>query len=338
MQRCLELAALGMGKVSPNPMVGSVIVYNDKIIGEGYHFEVGKAHAEVNAINSVQNKSLLKKATLYVNLEPCSHFGKTPPCADLIVKYQIPKVVIGTLDPNEKVSGNGIKRLKEAKIKVIEHVLEKESQELNKRFFKFHKEKLPYVILKFAQTTDQFIARKNYDSKWISNEFSRKIVHKWRGQEDAIMIGTNTAIYDNPKLTTRDYSGKNPIRIVLDKTLKLNPNSNLYNQEANTIFVTQKSKKDDKDTKYINLIFEDKKFILNLLHKLYNLNIQSILVEGGSHLINSFVKTKLWDEARIFICPKYFNNGIPSPQIPGKIIETKHVLDDKLNILIKDEL
>jgi diaminohydroxyphosphoribosylaminopyrimidine deaminase / 5-amino-6-(5-phosphoribosylamino)uracil reductase len=221
MQRAIQLAKLGLGNVAPNPMVGAVIVYNDIIIGEGYHQKYGEAHAEVNAINSVKNKELLNESTIYVSLEPCSHYGKTPPCANLIVENGIKKVVIGCSDPNPLVAGNGIKILIEAQIEVIDNVLEKECIELNKRFFTYINKNRPFIILKWAQTANGFIARENFDSKWISCEESRMWVHKWRAEEAAILVGKNTAKYDNPSLTVRDWNGKNPLRVVLDYHLEL---------------------------------------------------------------------------------------------------------------------
>jgi len=235
MQRALELAQLGVGRVSPNPRVGCVIVHNNKIIGEGWHQKFGEAHAEVNAINSAKDQSLLKESTVYVNLEPCSHFGKTPPCVDLLIKHRVKKVVIGNLDSNPKVHGKGIKKLKDAGIETLTGVLEKEGHELNKRFFTFIEEQRPYIILKWAQTTDEFIAQKNFESKWISNEFSRQLVHRWRSEEDAVLVGTHTASHDNPSLTVRDWTGRNPTRIVIDRFLRLNDRLQLFDKKEKTI-------------------------------------------------------------------------------------------------------
>ena len=221
MRRAMELATLGLGKVSPNPLVGCVVVHDNKIIGEGWHKLYGSAHAEVNAIDSVIDKNLLQESTVYVNLEPCSHYGKTPPCADLLVSHKVKRVVIANVDPNPKVAGTGINKLMEAGIEVGRGVLEEKGNDLNKRFFCAFRKQRPYVILKWAETADGFIARENYDSKWISNEFSRQLVHKWRSEEDAILVGKNTALYDNPKLNVRNWTGRDPIRVVIDHNLSL---------------------------------------------------------------------------------------------------------------------
>ena len=235
MRRALELAENGRGQVSPNPLVGCVIEHHGKIIGEGWHQKYGEAHAEVNAVNSVKDKSLLKEACVYVSLEPCAHFGKTPPCADLLVENQVKKVVICNTDPNPLVAGKGIVKLREAGIEVETGILEKEGLELNKRFFHYLEKKRPYIILKWAETADGFIARKNFDSKWISNTLSRKLVHKWRTEEDAILVGTNTALYDNPQLNARDWTGNNPVRIVIDRHLKLPADLHLFDEQIPTI-------------------------------------------------------------------------------------------------------
>ncbi|HRS53852.1 MAG TPA: bifunctional diaminohydroxyphosphoribosylaminopyrimidine deaminase/5-amino-6-(5-phosphoribosylamino)uracil reductase RibD, partial [Bacteroidales bacterium] len=244
-RRCFDLARLGMGKVAPNPMVGCVIVNGNKIIGEGYHQEYGGYHAEVNAINSVIDKDLLKTAVLYVNLEPCAHYGKTPPCTDLIISSQIPKVVISNVDPFEKVAGKGINKLRAAGISVIVGVLKQDGKELNKRFFTFCEQKRPYIILKWAQSLDGFIDKeRNSNEKlkgptWITGDFFKKVVHKWRAEEQAIMVGTNTAINDNPKLTVREVPGKNPLRIVIDRVLKLPHNLNLFDSSTPTLVLTE---------------------------------------------------------------------------------------------------
>ena len=236
MQRALDLAETGRGSVSPNPMVGCVIVnQNQEIIGEGWHQAYGQAHAEVNAMQSVNDPAQLGSSTLYVNLEPCSHHGKTPPCAEAIIRHQIPKVVIANADPNPLVAGRGVKMLREAGVEVLEGVLEEEGHQLNRRFFTYIEQERPYIILKWAETADGFMARENFDSKWISNLLSRKIVHKWRSEEDAIMIGKNTARFDNPKLTVRDWSGNNPLRIVVDRHLELSSNLIIFNRETPTV-------------------------------------------------------------------------------------------------------
>jgi len=254
-KRCIELAKNGLGTTYPNPLVGSVIIRKDKIIGEGWHQKAGASHAEVNAVNSVKDESLLKKSTIYVSLEPCSHYGKTPPCSDLIIAKGIKKVVIGTVDPFAEVAGRGIKKLMEAGCEVQVGVLEKECQDLNKRFFTFHQKKRPYIILKWAQTADGFIAptiQEKREPVWITNQYSKQLVHKWRSEEQAILVGTNTAIADNHKLNTRIWKGENPVRVVIDKELKIPQESALFDGTIKTIVLTENVKKSDNN----KLVFE----------------------------------------------------------------------------------
>ncbi|MDQ6845236.1 MAG: bifunctional diaminohydroxyphosphoribosylaminopyrimidine deaminase/5-amino-6-(5-phosphoribosylamino)uracil reductase RibD, partial [Bacteroidota bacterium] len=285
--RCLQLAKLGEGNVAPNPMVGSVLVFENKIIGEGYHQKYGKAHAEVNCINSVdeKNKYLIAKSVLYVSLEPCSHFGKTPPCADLIIENKIPKVVIGCKDVFNQVAGRGIQKLKQAGIEVISDCLEKECIDLNKRFFTFHEKFRPYIILKWAQSANGKIGGTEKKRIIISNDYSNRLVHKWRSEEAAILIGTNTAIEDDPFLTTRLWQGKNPVRIVIDKKLQLPVTLNIFNTEAKTIIYNLVKNSTEGNLAYIKIVHgtsneENGKFIDQLLHSLFELNIQSVLIEG----------------------------------------------------------
>ena len=262
-RRCIELARNGLGTTYPNPLVGSVIVYDGKIIGEGWHKKSGESHAEVNAVKAVKDKSLLKKATIYVSLEPCSHFGKTPPCCDLIIKNNIPNVVIGTVDPNVKVAGNGIKKLIEAGIHVTVGVLEEECNALNKRFFTFHKKKRPFIVLKWAESQDGFIAPTEKLEKkpvWITNQYSRQLVHKWRTEEQAILVGTQTAIDDNPKLNARDWSGKNPIRLVIDQNNRIEKNNHIFDNQAVTIVFSKSIDTIKKE----NTIFEIQIFKKNI--------------------------------------------------------------------------
>ncbi|RUA34659.1 MAG: bifunctional diaminohydroxyphosphoribosylaminopyrimidine deaminase/5-amino-6-(5-phosphoribosylamino)uracil reductase RibD [Bacteroidetes bacterium] len=314
MQRALQLAGYGKSTVSPNPMVGCLIVYDDKIIGEGWHQKAGEPHAEVLAIQSVENPELLKSATAYVTLEPCAHYGKTPPCAELLVEKQLKKVVIGTVDPNPLVAGKGIKILKEAGIEVETEVLEKECLEINKAFFTFMQKKRPYIILKWAQTSDGFIARENFDSKWISNPLSRQLVHKWRTEIDAILIGKNTAHFDNPQLTARDWSGKNPIRLVMDHNLALADDLKIFDEEQKTIlFHSQDQIIERKGVAAIKLSKED--FLKNMMNYLHNEKIQSVLVEGGAQTVQSFIDAGLWDEARIFTAPASFEKGIRAAEL-----------------------
>ena len=330
MQRALDLAKLGYGQVSPNPLVGCVIVKNKKIIAEGYHKKYGGHHAEIEAINNIADKKLLQSAELYVNLEPCSHYGKTPPCAKSIVKYGFSKVYIANTDPNPLVAGKGIRILKEANIVVIENILSEKGYRLNRYYFHFIQNKSPYIILKWAITKDNFLARSDYNSKWISNWLSRKLVHKWRSEIDAILIGTNTALYDNPELSTHSWIGKNPIRIVIDKTLRLKTDLQLFDQTILTFCYNLKKNKKSKNLDYIQL--EKENFLENLLANLYEKNIQTILVEGGSKLLNSFLQLNLWQELRIFQSQQTFGEGIKAPNSKGILVKQQAFLNDELKI------
>jgi diaminohydroxyphosphoribosylaminopyrimidine deaminase/5-amino-6-(5-phosphoribosylamino)uracil reductase len=321
MVRALELAELGKGNVAPNPMVGCVIVNNGKIIGEGYHKEYGKAHAEVNAINSVKNRELLPESTLYVVLEPCSHFGKTPPCSDLIVKEKIPNVVIGTSDPFDKVAGSGIEKLKKAGCNVEVGVLEEECKDLNRRFFTFHQKKRPFIILKWAQTEDGFIdvdrSIQDYGQPtWITNELSRIAVHKIRSEESAILAGTNTILKDNPSLTVRVWSGRQPLRLVVDRCLRLPAEVELFNQKCPTVVFTSKVAESKPNLEYQKIIFDGSE-IEQILDILYRRNILSLIVEGGRELLLSFIKNSLWDESYIFVGRRLFQKGVQAPKIVG---------------------
>jgi len=334
-EKCISLARKGILNVSPNPMVGCVIVYDGEIIGEGYHKEYGKNHAEVNAINSVKDKSVLKNSILYVNLEPCCHHGKTPPCTDIIIKYNIPKVVIGCIDTFSKVSGQGIKKLKNNSVEVIYGVLEKECIELNKRFFCYHIKKRPYIILKWAKSKDNFIAPINQEkSFWMTSDESKKLVHSWRAEEDAILVGRKTVEADNPSLTVRECEGKNPIRIVIDKELSLNEKSNVFDDQAETIiFNNIKTAIIDKTT-YLKAEFNN--LNQDILKQLYNRDILSLIIEGGAFTINSFIENGLYDEIRVFTTNKVLENGIKSPNIP-EIKNSKKITinNDKLEIYIR---
>jgi diaminohydroxyphosphoribosylaminopyrimidine deaminase / 5-amino-6-(5-phosphoribosylamino)uracil reductase len=298
MYRCLQLAQLGCGHVAPNPMVGAVLVYNHRIIGEGYHAQYGKAHAEVNCINSVAeiDKVLIEKSTLYVSLEPCVHFGKTPPCTNLILQHKIPKVVIGCCDSFGEVNGKGIQQLKDNGVQVVYGVLENECRELNNRFFTFHTKQRPYITLKWAQSKNGKIAGKSNERIFISNDITNRLVHKWRTQYAAIMVGTNTALNDNPLLTARLWEGKNPVRILLDETLKVPITNSIFNADAKTIVFNAIKTAEDNNIKYYRLTDFNLRTALNAL---YNLQVQSILVEGGSKLLQSFINDNLWDEIRI---------------------------------------
>jgi diaminohydroxyphosphoribosylaminopyrimidine deaminase/5-amino-6-(5-phosphoribosylamino)uracil reductase len=318
--RCIELAKNGIGITYPNPMVGSVVVLDDKIIGEGWHKRAGEAHAEVNAIHSVGDKSQLKKATIYINLEPCSHYGKTPPCCNLIVESGIKKVVIGVLDSNSKVKDKGIAFLENAGCEVIVGVLEPECVELNKRFFRFHRNKRPYVVLKWAQTQDGFIdkVRDKNDEKspnWISNQYSQQLAHKLRAQEQSILVGTTTALNDNPKLGVRTWEGSDPIRIVLDRSLKIPEYYNLYDLSQETMLITET---DDYINNRENLRFEKIDFNKNVPEQickvLFKNQIQSVIVEGGRQTIQGFIHAGLWDEAQVFLGSAVFGKGLQAPE------------------------
>jgi diaminohydroxyphosphoribosylaminopyrimidine deaminase/5-amino-6-(5-phosphoribosylamino)uracil reductase len=312
MRRCIQLAKLGAGSVSTNPMVGAVVVYNGNIIGEGFHKRFGQAHAEVNAINSVKNPGLLSKSEIYVSLEPCAHFGKTPPCADLIIEKGIRKVYVGCLDPFSKVDGKGIQKLRNAGIEVVTGVLEKECQELNRRFFTFVNLKRPYIILKWAQSLDGYLD-KDFQPVKISNPLTNILSHKWRSEEDAILVGTTTAERDNPHLDNRLWSGKNPVRIILDKENALDKKLNIFDNSQPTIIV--------------------KEFDVNeILNKLYHNNIQSVIVEGGAKTHNLFLESGLWDEIRIFLSPKMLYNGTKAAKPDGTLVENIKISDNNLLI------
>lgn len=333
MNRCMELAKNGLGTTYPNPMVGSVIVYNDTIIGEGWHQKSGEPHAEVNAINAVKDKSLLKKATIYVSLEPCSHFGKTPPCCDLIIAQGIPNVVIGTTDPNEKVAGKGIQKLVGAGKNVTVGILEKECRELNRRFFTFHLQQRPYIILKWAETADGFIAPKSKNDQkpvWITNTYSRQLVHKWRSEEHAILVGTQTVLDDNPKLDVRDWSGNNPIRIVIDRNLRIPKDAQLFHTTSKTIVVTGKDFDADENVVAESIDF-DKNIARQIADVLYRHGIQSVIIEGGRQTLQTFIDVNLWDEARVFKGKTVFGDGTKAPQIDTVSFASLSIIDDELS-------
>lgn len=328
MHRALELAALSRGAVSPNPLVGCVVVHNGNVIGEGFHQQYGGPHAEVNAIESVADKTLLKESIIYVNLEPCSHAGKTPPCADMLIRHQVKKIVVSNVDSNPLVAGEGIKKLRSAGIEIITGVLEKQGREFNKRFFTYIEKQRPYIILKWAETADGFIARENFDSKWISNEHSRQLVHKWRTEEDAVLVGSKTAAHDNPLLNVRDWTGKNPIRIVIDRFLKLSEHLHLFDRSQRTICYNVLKHEEHPNLSLIRLDEED--FMNALVHDLYKQKIQSIIIEGGAHTLSRFIELNLWDEARTFSSDKTFKKGIQAPTLHGNLISQESILNDTL--------
>ncbi|RXG15526.1 diaminohydroxyphosphoribosylaminopyrimidine deaminase [Leeuwenhoekiella aestuarii] len=317
MSRCLQLAKNGLGNTYPNPMVGSVIVCDDIIIGEGWHQKAGQPHAEVNAVNSVKKTELLKKSTIYVSLEPCSHYGKTPPCSDLIIAKGIKKVIIGTVDPFAEVAGRGIKKLLDAGCEVLVGVLEKECQNLNKRFFTFHQKKRPYVILKWAESLDGFIApetesRNKKKPVWITNKTSQQLVHKWRAEEQSILVGTNTVKADNPSLTTRDWAGDSPTRIIIDRNLSLSKEATVFDQKAPTLILTALEVENKNNLKFSKVDF-NQNLPSQICEILYSEGLQSVIIEGGAQTLQSFINEKLWDEARVFKGNLIFNSGIKAP-------------------------
>nr|WP_197718693.1 bifunctional diaminohydroxyphosphoribosylaminopyrimidine deaminase/5-amino-6-(5-phosphoribosylamino)uracil reductase RibD [Pedobacter schmidteae] len=338
MQRCLELAAMGMGNVSPNPLVGCVIVCDDQIIGEGYHVRFGQAHAEVNAVHAVIDKygdkaaGLLSRATAYVSLEPCAHFGKTPPCADLLIRHGLKKVVIGNNDPFDQVDGKGIQKLKAAGIEVVSGILEEECSRLNRRFFTRIRKQRPYIILKWATTADGYFAPKNMAQKWISGPLAKKIVHKWRTEEDAVLVAKLTAMADNPKLNAREWPGKNPIRVLVDRHLQVPQSNHLYNDQAKTVIFNELKTEVQHNIHYIQM--EDMQYYLpqKIAFQLYLMDIQSIIIEGGANILHQFIHGGLWDEARVFTANKIWNEGIASPQIHGLITDQFKIGKDKLTI------
>jgi diaminohydroxyphosphoribosylaminopyrimidine deaminase / 5-amino-6-(5-phosphoribosylamino)uracil reductase len=310
-------------------MVGCVIVKDDVIIGEGFHERFGKPHAEVNAIQSVKDKSTLEGATLYVNLEPCSHYGKTPPCSNLIIEHKIARVVFATIDPNPLVAGAGFENLMANGIEVIQGVLEEEGRELNRRFLTFMEKKRPYIILKWAETADGFIAKENFDSKWISNEASRKLVHKWRSEEDVVLIGTNTALYDNPRLNVRDWTGRNPVRAFIDKQLQVPEGAHLLDGTQETICYNYVEQDVRNMVEYVKVDPIDD-MIDVIINDMFLRNHLSMIVEGGSQLLNSFLKKGIWDEIRIFRSTQEFGLGIESPIIRAKPDNREIILNDEL--------
>lgn len=319
MSRCLQLAQNGVSYVAPNPMVGAVLVVDDRIIGEGYHQRFGEPHAEPNAIHSVKDKELLKRATLYVNLEPCSYYGKTPPCADLIVKSGIPRVIIGTLDPNPQVAGRGVEILRNAGVEVVVGVLEEKCRELNKRFFIFQEQKRPYVLLKWAQTHDGFIDHKRSDISEppliVSNNITRQLTHQMRAENQSIMVGSNTVLLDNPSLTVRNWSGKSPIRVALDRQGRIPATANLLDGSVPTLVFTEVKKPNQTHLEFVKVDF-DHDVLPTILQKLFERNIHSVLVEGGAQLLTSFIQSELWDEANIEVSPLTICDGIAAPLLP----------------------
>ena len=335
MYRCLELAKRGTGYVAPNPMVGAVLVCDGKIIGEGYHQKYGGPHAEVNCINSVneQDKYKVSSSVLYVSLEPCSHFGKTPPCTDLIITNKIPEVVIGCRDPFKEVDGKGIEKLKAARIKVIDGILEKECQKLNKRFFTFHTKHRPYIILKWAETGDGKIAVNGTNRLLISNEQTNRLVHKWRSEEASILVGTKTALLDDPELTTRNWPGSSPIRLVVDMDMKLPVYLKIFNDKQRTV-IFNKIKHEEKDHLVYYQVTEEVNLVHQIVNALYQMKIQSVIVEGGARFLQSFIDEEIWDEIRVIKNEKLIiSNGLSAPVfIDRNADEEIKILGDSIKI------
>jgi len=337
LKRCIELALQGAGSVSPNPMVGAVIVCNNQIIGEGYHMQFGQPHAEVNAVSNVFSKhknakKLLRNSTIYVNLEPCSHHGKTPPCTDLIISNEIPRVVIGCRDPFDQVNGQGIEKLKKAGIEVVENILTNNSLELNKRFFTRVQKQRPYIILKWAQTSDGYFAPETGAQKWISSAASKILVHRWRTEEDAVLVGKNTVLTDNPRLNSREWPGKSPIRIIIDRRLELHEDLHIFDQTQDTIIFNEKKTDVDGMVKYLELEDFDNYLPQLIAFQLYLMDIQSLIIEGGAETLNLFIRAGLWDEARVFTAPQSWNAGLKAPEITGSLLAEEKIGQDILRI------
>jgi len=337
MQRCLDLAKIGLAAASPNPSVGAVLVHENKIIGEGYTSAYGGAHAEVNCLESValENKDLISQSTLYVSLEPCSHFGKTPPCSNLIIENNIPKVVIACTDPNPLVAGKGIAKLKAAGIEVVENVLKEAALESNKRFFTFHTKKRPYIILKWAQTPNGFFAPNNNEQFWITNKKTKALVHSWRSQEMGILVGGKTILADNPRLNTRLVEGKNPIRIVINTKDDFKGQLHILDQTIPTIIFGWNKKENKENLQYV-LLKPEENIVKQIISTLFDLQINSIIVEGGAATLQQFITQNLWDEARILQGEKELHQGILAPKIKGKVIENYTILKDQIKIIKND--
>ena len=328
MSRCLQLAQLGQGFVAPNPMVGSVVFHDGKIIGEGWHREFGMPHAEVNALKEIKDKEILSSSILYVNLEPCSHHGKTPPCADEIIRQGIKKVVIGMKDPNPEVNGKGIQKLKDAGIEVVVNVLQKECLQLNKRFITFHENKRPYLILKWAQSIDGYIGREN-ERIQISNELSTIITHRWRSEESAIMVGTKTIQTDNPHLSVRNWFGKQPLRITIDKQKSLTRSSPIFDGSQSALIYTYLESEKNPLLEYEKLN-PNEDVLKQIMQSLYQRKIQSVLIEGGAVLFRGLIAASLWDEARIFYSPILLKSGIKAPETSYSSFTEELIGDNRL--------
>lgn len=334
MQRCFQLARKGLGSTKGNPLVGSVIVHNNRIIGEGWHKEYGKNHAEVNAVFSVKetDKHLLSQSTIYVNLEPCNHHGKTPPCVDLILQNKIPRVVICNIDPFSLVKGKGIQRLRKGGVEVTTGVLDNEGRKLNRRFFTFIEKKRPYVILKYAQSKDHFFAKNSNEQTWLTNAQCKRLVHKWRSEESSILVGTQTAFTDNPKLTNRYFDEtKQPMRILIDEDLMIPKSNALFQEKHPTIIFTKHQTKLEGNKHFIQLDFQ-KNVVQQILNTLHQYQLSSVIIEGGKKTIDSFLRANLWDEARVLTGNVTLTNGLPSPTLHGQKINEFHLENDIVSI------
>ncbi len=340
MKRCIQLARQGAISVAPNPMVGAVLVHEGRIIGEGFHEVYGSAHAEVNCISSVDHRDehLITSSTLYVSLEPCSHFGKTPPCSDLIISRKIPRVVVGCSDPFHAVRGKGISKMKDAGIEVVQGILEKECIHLNRRFFTFHEQHRPYVVLKWAQTANKKIGNYGNARLMISNEYTQRLVHKWRSEEMGIMVGTNTAGMDNPQLTNRHWYGKNPVRVVIDPHLRLPSSLHLLDGLTRTIIFNLRKHGDEGMISYYQ-VGEDADFVHQVMNGLYQMNIMSVMVEGGAKWIQSLIDDNSWDEARVITNTKLtVAEGVPSPELSsGNLVEQTVIGNDEVGFYVRRE-
>lgn len=336
MERALEIATLGTGNVSPNPMVGCIIIRENRIIGEGWHKQYGEAHAEVHAIEAVKDKNLLSDAELFVTLEPCAHFGRTPPCTDLLTQYSFKKIYIAATDPNPLVAGKGIEKLEKSGLTVETGLLEQKAAFINRRFFHTIRNKKPYIILKWAETADGFIARNDGTSKWISNEHSRMLVHKWRSEEDAVLVGKTTAENDNPSLNVRDWSGRNPKRVVIDSGLSLSADLTIFNQKQETL-VFNCRKEAREDLNYFIKLDKGESFMLTLLDRLYQEKITSVLVEGGAKVLNWFLSSGNWNEIRRFRCKTTFGSGLRAPEFHAAPDDTETISGDILEVFYNRE-
>ncbi|MBN1388833.1 MAG: bifunctional diaminohydroxyphosphoribosylaminopyrimidine deaminase/5-amino-6-(5-phosphoribosylamino)uracil reductase RibD [Bacteroidales bacterium] len=336
MERAIELASRATGNTRPNPLVGAVIVHEDKIIGEGYHTRPGEAHAEVKAIDTVKDKNLLKIATMYVNLEPCSHYGRTPPCAKRIIEEKIPRVVIGSTDPSLNVGGKGINMLIESGVEVKTGILANENRELNKRFFTYHEKRRPYIVLKWAQSADGYIDRLRLNNQtgptWITGVEERMLVHKWRSEENAILIGDKTACNDDPALDVRLWRGTNPLRFVLSDSSNLPAGLKIFGGEPRTVIFSPNPSRASGQAEYISLTSRETA-LEEIMSFMYEAEIQSVIIEGGYEVLSQFIDAGLWDEARVFKGQVIFGTGLKAPVIKGKITLQRNFRESRLEYL-----